>query len=181
MAFTAFSNVYADTTGRNATAAPTPEGDIEYNRWLGREPKEIKALSETFRKSCQIKYLAKFEKTKHPFAAAEKWTEGHCSCADRFLLAKNDVMYYQIVNLDLRDGLRGLPPLPPELEIYLDAFEMLRQKCEKNPDYISPAERDANSEKAQHIISERKPKMKAHSTKKPKLPTRPQKSKEPNP
>lgn len=125
----------------------------DYSPWIGREPQDLRTLLKEFDSLCQRRYLPEIEKIKKPFDAAQKWNQEHCQCLGRFLNAKQDPLYIQIVNLKLKDQLQNLPDLPPELAGYLDGFAEIRPLCQKNPKYVSPAE----IEYEKYLESQRKP------------------------
>lgn len=154
-------------------AAETPlDPSIDRNIWVGREPKDMPTLLQQFGENCERRYLPSIEKIKKPFAAAQKWTQAHCDCMKRFFTAKDDTLYVQIINLNLRDALKSLPPLPGELEIYLDSFGTTRLKCEEDPTFVSPAEQRKKNSLGNKLIKDgaKKPKRMG-----PNLPFRPKK------
>lgn len=157
--------------------AQEDEHAIDFNRWVGREPKDLPTLLKNFQQVCERRYLPAIEKKKKPYDVAEQWTRDHCKCIGRFFKAKDDVLYVQVVNMELRDAFRALPPLPAELAIYLEEFEGVRNACELNPRHVSQTELDARAD-AEEAARAKKNKMRpgGGSSKKPKLPYRPQKS-----
>lgn len=150
----------------------------DYSKWVGREPTEMPKLLSNFRESCQRRYQSSIEKFKKPYDVATKWNQDHCRCIERFFVAKDDTTYVQIVNLELRDGLKSLPPLPPELEIYLVSYEKVQADCEKNPAHVTQAEIDArvDAEAARREALRSKNNLRKKDRSKPRLPYRPQKT-----
>ncbi|MBX3019821.1 MAG: hypothetical protein KF767_18180 [Bdellovibrionaceae bacterium] len=153
--------------------------DIDYNQWVGREPKDMPTLLKNFQQSCERFYLPQIEKKKKPYDVAEQWTRDHCKCVIRFFKAKDDPMYVQIVNMELRGALKSMPALPAELSMYLEEWEAPRAACEANPRHVSQTELDqrAEQEEARRHADQKKNKMRPLDKSKPHLPHRPQKDK----
>lgn len=158
------------------TNAVAQADDAEFKIWVGREPKDLPTLLAQYQKNCERRYISKIEKYKKPYDVAEKYTRDHCKCVQRFFVAKDDPMYVQVVNLELRGALSSQPKLPPELEIYLDFHEQVRQDCEKDPAYVSESEAEARADREiERADTNKNIKMREGDKSKPRLPFRPQK------
>lgn len=146
---------------------PAIAQDEDIAPWVGREPKDLPTLLKNFGNSCERKYLPRIEKYKKPYDVAQAWTRDHCQCVVRFFESKADPLYVQVVNLEVRGALKNMPALPPELEIYLDHYEMVRQDCERDPNYIpNPKAKETNKPVEGNVRD---------SKSKAKIPYRPQK------
>lgn len=152
-----------------------PENPDEHI-WLGREPKDMPTLISNFRKSCERRYLPDFEKKIKPFDKADAWNRDHCICIARFFIAKNLPKMVQVVNLELRGALKTLPPLPNNMAIFLDSFELQQQDCARDPRYVSQAEVELRADKEIEARERQNKGALKPGAKKPKLPTRPQKT-----
>lgn len=155
-------------------AIPSAHAAKDYSVWIGTESKDLPTLLVQFESLCERRYQHSIEKIKSPYEVALNWNKAHCQCVSRFLKDKNDVIYVQVINADLRGRLAKLPPLPRELSMYLEGFDSRRESCEIDPSYTTEDRQDMPN-------PSKKSKFKTEKGTPPKgIPFRPQKSENPN-
>lgn len=97
--------------------------------WLGRSTPSFASQLDSYRELCRRRISHAIGKLTPDFRRNGELTDAVCACTADDFRRKRDLQYLRVVNLDLRGGRAGLPPMPPELSLYLNTYQEVELAC----------------------------------------------------